>query len=242
MPAWGNHEWDSSGDNLNNYKGRFDLPNPQTSPGSPTVSCCGEDWYWFDYGNTRFIAYPEPWSGAWTDWGTKAKPIMDAAQADPAIRFIVTFGHRPAFSSGHHPGESSLRTQIANLATGHPKYVLNLNGHSHNYERTTPQSGVVHITSGAGGSTLEEDGSCLWLGGCPPPSYTAFRAMHHGVLKLQFTNTGIEGSFICGPAGDSGSNQNDITCQPGDIMDSFVIGTGGGDTIPPARPTSLRVR
>jgi len=67
MPAWGNHEWDSSSDDLRNYKGRFDLPNPQTSPGSPSVSCCGEDWYWFDYGNVRFIAYPEPFSGAWSD-------------------------------------------------------------------------------------------------------------------------------------------------------------------------------
>src|SRR6185503_5271408 len=50
MPAWGNHEWEPT-DDLRNYKGRFDLPNPQTSPGSPAISCCGEDWYWFDYGN-----------------------------------------------------------------------------------------------------------------------------------------------------------------------------------------------
>jgi len=104
MPAWGNHEWDEpSHDDLRNYKGRFDLPNPQISPGSPLVSCCGEDWYWFDYGNVRFIAYPEPWVGAWADWRTHAGELMSAAQRDPAIEFIVTFGHRPAYSSGHHP-------------------------------------------------------------------------------------------------------------------------------------------
>ena len=101
MPAWGNHEWQNpSGDDLRNYKGRFDFPNPQASLGSPAVSCCGEDWYWFDYGNTRFINYPEPWSGAWTDWRTKAGNLMAAAQADPEIAFVVTFGHRPAYSSG----------------------------------------------------------------------------------------------------------------------------------------------
>src|SRR4029079_1275589 len=64
MPIWGNHEYDP-GDDFRNYKGRFDLPNPQTSPGAPSMGCCGEDWYWFDYGNARFIAYPEPYTGAW---------------------------------------------------------------------------------------------------------------------------------------------------------------------------------
>ncbi|MEO6924424.1 MAG: hypothetical protein ABI142_11410, partial [Bryocella sp.] len=32
MPAWGNHEWSTpKEDDLRNYKGRFDLPNPQTT-------------------------------------------------------------------------------------------------------------------------------------------------------------------------------------------------------------------
>ena len=170
MPAWGNHEWDSSGDDLRNYKGRFNLPNPQTSPGSPAVSCCGEDWYWFDCGSTRFIAYPEPFSGGWSDWNTRARTIIDTAQVNPQIRFIVTFGHRPAYSSGQHSGDSSLKAYLDALGATHSKYVLNLNGHSHDYERTKPQGGVTHVTVGIGGSTLEEDGACLWAGGCAPPS------------------------------------------------------------------------
>src|SRR5262245_41283578 len=34
-PAWGNHEYENGAyvDDLRNYKGRFDLPNPRTSPG-----------------------------------------------------------------------------------------------------------------------------------------------------------------------------------------------------------------
>ena len=88
MPAWGNHEWDKcsatatscSNDNLANYKGHFDLPNPQTSPGAPALGGTGEDWSWFDYGNVRFIAYPEPWSGAWEDWNFKVNLIMAAAR------------------------------------------------------------------------------------------------------------------------------------------------------------------
>jgi hypothetical protein len=227
MPGWGNHEWDiPTADDFRDYKGRFDFPNPQTSPGAPAAGCCGEDWYWFDAGTTRFIAYPEPFSGAVADWNTHAKTLMDAAQADPAIRFIVTYGHRPAYSSGHHPGESTLKSVLDALGTAHSKYVLNINGHSHNYERTFAQHGVIHVTAGTGGSTLEEEsGSCLWGGGCPAPSWSAFRAFHHGTLRLTITPTSIRGDAICGPAGDSGSNKNDITCTSGDVFDTFQIGT-----------------
>ncbi|MGH2652427.1 MAG: hypothetical protein ACRDHK_14585, partial [Actinomycetota bacterium] len=213
----------------NNYEGRFDVPHSQTSPGAEDAvgNGPGEDWYWFDYGNVRFIAIPDPYSGAtWSDWRTHAAALMDEAEADPAIRFIVTFGHRPAYSSGwYHPGFPALQTILGALGATHGKYVLDLSGHSHSYERSHPQSGVVHVTAGIGGSNLEQSsGSCLWPGGCPPPSWTAFRAMHHGALRLRFTDASIEGTLFCGPPGDNGSNRNDVTCAPGDILDSFVIG------------------
>jgi len=250
MPAWGNHEWDSSGDNLTNYKGRFDFANSQTSPGSPSISCCGEDWYWFDYGNVRFIASPEPWSGAIADWETKAKAIMDAAEADPAITFIVTYGHRPAFNSGHHTNESGLQGSTLRLMAAHSKYVVHLNGHSHDYERTCPiidsagtcagpsQHGLVYLTVGTGGASLEQDAggsACLniWRV-CPAPSYTAFRAMREGPLRLTFTSTGIQGQFICGPTGGGTNDLTAAQCPKDSVGDNFVIGTvSGGDTIPP---------
>ena len=225
MPAWGNHDW-TQPDDLRNYKGRFEFPNPQTSPGSPAISCCGEDWYWFDYGNVRFISYPEPWTGAWSDWNSQATTLMTVAQADPWIRWIVTFGHRPAYSSGHHPGDSTLAGYMNSLGDRYTKYVLNLNGHSHDYERTYPQHNVTHVTAGTGGS-LEENGTCLWAvpcGGkcpCPPPAYSAFRAMHLGPVRLTFHTNGIREEFICGPAG---GGTNDVTCTQGDVVDSVVIG------------------
>ena len=82
LPVWGDLEWISSrADSFENYKGRFTVPNSQTSPGSPLAG--GKDWYWFDYGNTRFITLPEPWAGAWSAWNTTAADIMAQAQADP---------------------------------------------------------------------------------------------------------------------------------------------------------------
>src|SRR5947208_151391 len=159
---------------------------------------------------------------------------MDAAQTDPAIRFIVTFGHRPAYSSGHHEGDSTLKGHLDALGATHSKYVLNLNAHSHNYERSLPQNGVVHITAGTGGSNLEQDGSCLWLA-CTQPSWSAFRAMHLGSLKLHFTSTGIEGSFLCGPAG---GGTNDVGCPLGSVLDTSSIG-GSAPTV--TAPSSASV-
>jgi hypothetical protein len=247
MPAWGNHEWETPLlDDLRNYTGRFDFANPQASPGTPAESDCGEDWYWFDYGNTRFIAYPEPWTGAWQDWNTQAVALMDAAQANPNIRFIVTFGHRPAYSSGHHPGSLTLKGYLDELASTHSKYVLNINGHSHDYERTWPedvigdnQLGVVHITVGTGGESLESEApACPWLA-CTQPNWSAARYYHLGYLRLTFGPSSITGAFICGPS----STLDDVLCTQGAELDSFVLspplcrdrdGDGYGDNADPS--------
>ena len=247
MPVWGNHEWqEPASDDLRNYKGRFDLPNPQRSTSTPIVSDCGEDWYWFDYGNTRFIAYPEPTAptggnssdAAWTQWYnamTASGSPMATAQSNSNIRFIVTFGHRPAFSSGYHSGESTLKGYLNNLACQYGKYVLNLNAHSHNYERSFPQKksncgngaapGVVHVTAGTGGSGLEQEGTCLWST-CTQPAWSAARYMRQGVLKLTFMTAGIRGNFLCGP---DGGGVNDVDCDLGDPVDTFTIGCNDAD-------------
>ena len=231
MPVWGALDWSgSSTDSFNNYKGRFDVPNSQTSPGSPLAG--GKDWYWFDYGNTRFITLPEPWSGAWSAWNTKADALMAQAQADPDIKYIVTFAHQPAYSSGHYTGSATLRGMLDTLGDTHSKYVLNVNAHSVNYERSHPQHGVVHITAGIGGANLEQDDSCLWLT-CSQPSWSAYRAMHQGALKLHFTGSGIEGSFICGPAG---GGSNDVNCIKGSVVDKFMIGS---PAVAPSESNSL---
>ena len=237
MPAWGNHEWANPTDDLRNYKGRFELPNAQASPGAPAAGGFGEDWYWFDYAGVRFIAYPEPYPGAWADWLPRATALMDAAQSDTTLLLIVTFGHRPAYSSGEHAGEPEIRAELDSLGSHHSKYVLNLNGHSHDYERSTSEHGVTHVTVGIGGSMMEQQSDpCLWLGGCPAPSWSAFRAFHHGALRLRFDGSRIHGDAICGPAGDVGGSHDDITCAPGDAFDSFTLGMDNAPVISvPAR-------
>jgi hypothetical protein len=213
MPAWGNHEWDESSDDLRNYKGRFAIPHPHGSPGAPGKNCCGEDWGWFDAGGVRFISYPEPYSDrTWQDWRTKAAPIMAAAQADPRINFIVTFGHRPAYSTGYHPGDSSLAAILNSLGDRYSKYVLNVNGHSHDYERFQPIHHVVHVTVGGGGAELEP-----WSSG--PDPRTVFRAMHLEHLRVTVTASQLQVQDVCGPS----SSQDKLKCTPGQVIDSFTI-------------------
>jgi hypothetical protein len=233
MPAWGNHEWnDPQRDDLRNYKGRFALPNAAASPGAPAAGCCGEDWYWFDFGSVRFIIYPEPYThDTWVDWAKRAEPLFVEAEASPLIKFVITAGHRPAYSSGHHGGNPQLRAILDGFGKRFPKYVLNLNGHSHVYERTKPQEHVVHITAGTGGGALEHAASpCLW-DVCKPPSFTAFRAIHHGFLKVTVRPKELRIEAICGPAS---TGDEDISCGVGEIFDDAIIPIGGAvDPGPP---------
>jgi hypothetical protein len=98
---------------------------------------------------------------------------MRAAQNDPNITFIVTFGHRHAYFSG----SSTLRGYLDGLAPLYSKYVLNVTGHNHEYGRTDPAQtlGVTHLLVGTGGETSLSE---------------------LGALKLRFTNAAIHGEFI----------------------------------------------
>ncbi|MFL6075875.1 MAG: right-handed parallel beta-helix repeat-containing protein [Mycobacteriales bacterium] len=220
MPAWGNHEWESEAvDDLRNYKGRLLMPNAQASPGSPAVSCCGDDWGWFDAGGVRFIAYPEPYTSAsWQDWRTQANTLMNAAQLDPSVHYIVTYGHRPAYSTGYHPGDSTLAGILDGLGATYSKYVLNVNGHSHDYERFQPINGVTHITVGTPSS--EET---PWSG---TDARTAFRAYHLAHLRVDVDSAGMLIQAVC----DDAASRDDTTCAPGSVLDEATIGT------PPAEP------
>ena len=102
----------------------------------------------------------------------------------PSIHFIVTFGHQPAYSTGFHEGDTTLAGILNALGDQFPKYVLNLNGHSHDYERFQPIHGVTHVTAAGGGSTLEPPWSST-------DSRTAFRAMHLEHLRVDVSATGM---------------------------------------------------
>jgi len=239
MPAWGNHEWATAGDgkadNLNNYEGRFDFPNSKTSPGATDAvgNGPGEDWYWFDYGNVRFIAFPEPMSGAWEDWVLTVDPVMAAAQSDPAIQFVVAYGHRPSWSSGaDHPGESQMAGYMATLHGKYSKFALTITGHSHHYERTDPAQtdGILYIIGPGGGSSLGGITSTQ-------PSWSVYRIDHLEHIRMHVQANRIDGYTICGPDGSGNAD----ACTQGTVIDSWSIVTGpqGPDVTSPAAVRDL---
>jgi len=225
MPIWGNHEWEAGATFFANYKARFALPHAGAARGAPGDSGTGEDWYWFDYGNIRFIVYPEPYTAdTWSEWAKQAESLFASAEADPALRFVVTAGHRTAYSSGRHGGNEQLRGILDGFGRRFPKYVLNLAGHSHSYERTKPQAHVVHLTAGIGGGALEHSATpCSWPS-CTTPTFTARRLLHHGFLELRVYGDVIRAETICGPATPT---QDDLHCAEGEIIDSVDIPAAG---------------
>jgi len=85
-------------------------------------------------------------------------------------------------------------------------------------DRSALTGGVTYVTVGTGGGSLESvhSSGCLWQS-CPPPAWSVTRYMHFGVLKLVFGPTSISASSSA--ACRRGSN--DITCNPGDVIDTF---------------------
>ena len=227
MPAWGNHDWEyDTIDDLRTYKGRFDIPNPGTISDSPRVSCCGEDWGWFDYGNTRFISLPEPWtSSVRKEWESQVTGIFTEAQNNADIRFIVTYGHRSAYTSTYRrsPGEMGLRTILNRLHTGFPKYILDLSGHNHQYERYRLPDGMTYIVNMSTGSYYHEGWQSPEM-----PQFCEFRAIHYGILVLDFSDDQIQGRFLCS-VGSSNKGEDykpleeNVCSSPGAIIDSFTI-------------------
>jgi len=225
MPVWGNHEYagpnkdslpGAISDSLANYKGRSFIPNAESvpndthsqtsNPGCPsstpsTNGCQGEDWGWFRAGGVLYISYPEPWPGAYPDWEAKAEPLMAAAQADPNIDFIVTYGHRPAYSSQSGSVNTALRTALTQLSASysptpdHPtgKYVLNVNHHVHAEEVFSPIGGLVNITNGGGGAGQANYGT--------PATSSLYRSPRPGILSATYSESvhTLTVSLLCGP-------------------------------------------
>lgn len=234
MPVWGNHEYADAGpysqpcgidDDFANYKGRFALPHPQTisadgprtasGPGCPPVDganpCRGEDWSWFDAGPVRFITGPEPFSGAVEEWQAAADALMAEAQADPDIRWIVTASHRPAWSSGGRT-DADYRTATAALGDAHGKYVLHLNGHVHVSEVVAPQSGVYHVTAGAGGEGVDRLDA--------PLADSQLRLRHPSYTRFSVSDSSLVMDVVCGPT----IPDADDTCTPGETVASVDVG------------------
>jgi hypothetical protein len=159
---------------------------------------------------------------------------MTAIDNDPQIRFVVSYGHFPAYSSGaDHGGDPALAADMAALRAAHPKYVLDFDAHSHHYERFDPSQtgGVLHVIGAGGGSSLGG------LAASPLPS-TIQRLDHLEHLKIHVNGDRIDAFCVCGP---HRSEETD-TCVPGTIVDTWTVLAGGTTSVPPGVRPPLPIR
>jgi len=135
FPASGNHEYDSA--DAAPFREVFVLPENGGPEGK-------ERWYSFDWGDVHFVALDTertgPVQAAW----------LDADLAANQLPWTIVYGHKPPFSSGEHGRDGAFLTHFVPVLEKH-HVPLVLNGHDHDYERTTPQNGVTYVVTGGGG-------------------------------------------------------------------------------------------
>ena len=263
QPVWGNHEYGlpqpdsvpgAVRDTLENYKGRSFITNGQAVPNdtaslinnpgcgwataSKVNTCQGEDWGYFTAGHVLYISYPDTWPGAQTNWGTRADPLMAAAQADPSIDFIVTYGHRPAYTSLNGQLSTDLRNAVNALAAkysptaAHPagKYILNIAHHVHGEEVFKPINGLVNITNGGGGAGLVNYSN-------PPDPNSLYRLRHTGILSATYDANAhqLQVNLLCGPV----LSGNKDTCTYGSVVYTQTFSAATPPSPQPALQTTL---
>jgi hypothetical protein len=136
FPSSGNHEYNSA--DATPFRQAFDLPQN----GGPSGV---ERWYSFDWGDAHFIALDTERMGdvqaAW----------LDADLAANKLPWKIVYGHKPPYSSGEHGSDGTFQKYFNPILEKHHVQLV-LNGHDHDYERTTPINGVTYVVTGGGGA------------------------------------------------------------------------------------------
>lgn len=118
--------------------------------------------FWFDYGNTRFVAIDsnddEPF------FRDTIRPWLDGVLKSAGNRWKVVAFHEPVHTQGKYPPAAKLLSTIVPVLEAHGVELV-LCGHNHMYERTHPVrggkvcgqgEGTIYVTTGAGGANLAE--------------------------------------------------------------------------------------
>jgi hypothetical protein len=144
-PAAGNHEHEERDEYSQMYQRLFS----DLGTGAPA-----DDATVLDYGGVRFLglnsegdlADPDGAQAAWL-----AERLAEA-DADPDIREVVPFFHRPAYTLAGHGPSMSLRAVLEPLFAAHGVRLV-LQAHNHSYERFVV-GGTTWVVDGGGGALL----------------------------------------------------------------------------------------
>ena len=187
-PAIGNHEQDSRF-----YYDYFEVP-PNGSSERP------EAWYAFDYGQAHFaVLDTNPESGS-LDAGSEQRTWLEADLAESQARWKFVVVHHPAYSSGYHKSNLTIRKNLVPLCERFGVDMV-LTGHEHCYERTWPllqdhrvDRGLVQVVSGGGGAPLYSVGRSDWTAVSESVAHFCMVSINGGQLDLDVYD--IEGNAI----------------------------------------------
>ena len=214
FPSVGNHDLIENDGAAYDRAFVWDAPTP------------GARYYTFRWGDVKFFALDTATEGPGGPGITEGRQHqwlvaeLEAAQADPTVRWIVAFFHHPLYS--HAVGLSAKgadRKLRAALLPLFDRYGVDLvlSGHDHHYERTRPirgneveelGCGPVYMVSGGGGSTF-------FARSFAKSPFLAAGARTYHYLRLEIVEDAIKVSAI------DDSNET---------FDEFLVSEYGGTT------------
>lgn len=163
FPVSGNHDYET--DTASPYLQAFVLPENGDA----------ERWYSFDWGDVHFVALDTE------QIGEKQAQWLDADLMKNQLPWTIVYGHRPPYSSGEHGSDNGFREQFVPVLEKY-QVPLVLNGHDHDYERTSVLNGVTYVVTGGGGR------------GTRPVGSSWFTAFSEAVIHFVFVE--IQGSRL----------------------------------------------
>ena len=113
-------------------------------------------------------------------------------------RWQVVYLHHPLYSSGAHGSDTALRERLEPILVAGGVDIV-FAGHDHNYERSTPQNGIVHVVTGGGGGRIRPVGSS---------EFTAVSESDHHFVLARVSNDGFRVT---------------VSEVDGDELDDFVL-------------------
>ena len=111
---------------------------------------------------------------------------MERLSCSDSLRQVV-YLHHPLYSSGRHGSDTALRERLEPiLVTGGADIVFA--GHDHDYERSTPQHGIVHVVTGSGAKLTSVGTSNFTAVGKSELHFLLVSASENG-MEIQAINT-----------------------------------------------------
>jgi len=183
-PAWGRHK-----------------ARTKPAPGNHDYRQSGAAPYYAYFGSAAgpagqgYYAYN---LGAWRVYSLNSKVVSSDQTtwlrndlAANAGSCVVAYYHHPRYATGYANGSHTSNTSSEPLwdALADAGADLVINGHSHEYERFSPNRGITEVIVGTGGSELGDFGQ-------PLAGSVVRNATTHGVLKVTLNAGGYNGQFV----------------------------------------------